>query len=230
MDIRPYHKDARLIKERDDKIMLAVDEKFKDIMPALAPKEKVLLEENKLGFTSFYEDDEIIEDIIIIPSKTKGYWLISIETLPSGITTYTKKPMAFGTILYVIDNIEKHKLEPIKHEPVPDDYFVSIEYAKNRKENRITNVYVIQANIGGPVKIGISNNIQERIAQFQAGCPFPLVVIKVYERVAARLEIELHKIFYKYRLHGEWFSEEVLGLLDSDKRVIKVITKYKQTG
>jgi Meiotically up-regulated gene 113 len=49
----------------------------------------------------------------------------------------------------------------------------------------------------------------------QTGFPHKLEIIKTQETDDARkLERELHKALADFRLHGEWFSDDVLGLLD----------------
>ena len=43
---------------------------------------------------------------------------------------------------------------------------------------------------------------------------FPLKVVKVFKNVLPSFEFELHKKYENYRLHGEWFAEEILSLLE----------------
>lgn len=102
------------------------------------------------------------------------------------------------------------------------------EKAKKRREaaqlNRtITNIYVIQSIVGGPVKIGTSKNVRERIKCFQIGSPFELIVLKVIKKVPSQIEIDLHKQLSEYRLHGEWFKEDILSIID--ERVQEVLKR-----
>lgn len=75
-------------------------------------------------------------------------------------------------------------------------------------------LYFIQAEIGGPIKIGVSTDPQARLATLQSGSPFPLRILATapggYE-----YESELHARFTKDRLHGEWFNptSELLQLI-----------------
>jgi hypothetical protein len=68
-------------------------------------------------------------------------------------------------------------------------------------------VYFIQADNGGPVKIGLAEDIESRIALFQAGCPFRLVCIGMIPDGSRSLEMSLHEQFATTRLHGEWFED-----------------------
>jgi len=79
------------------------------------------------------------------------------------------------------------------------------------KAHHITNIYFIQAGIGGPIKIGRAINIQERINQHQPSCPYKLNLIHAIYDVKSTFEKHLHNKYKKYRLHGEWFSEKILN-------------------
>lgn len=75
------------------------------------------------------------------------------------------------------------------------------------------NVYFIQADIGGPIKIGMAFNVFERLSLFQMGCPFRLRVLGIIKGGDAHIESALHRRFAEHRLHGEWFEpcEELLA-------------------
>lgn len=66
--------------------------------------------------------------------------------------------------------------------------------------------YFIQADIGGPIKIGKTNDIRGRIETFQVGCPFRLVVLATAPNSGETSERSLHKRFASQRVHGEWFE------------------------
>jgi hypothetical protein len=57
----------------------------------------------------------------------------------------------------------------------------------------------------GRVKIGTSNDVDNRQLSFAAAGPFPPSLILVM-RGAVREERALHKQFHDSRLHGEWFA------------------------
>jgi hypothetical protein len=76
-------------------------------------------------------------------------------------------------------------------------------------------VYFMYSEDAHCVKIGISKNPKQRLTAVQTGFPHKLEIIKTQETDDARkLERELHKALADFRLHGEWFSDDVLGLLD----------------
>lgn len=75
-------------------------------------------------------------------------------------------------------------------------------------------VYFIQAGENGPVKIGWSKKITERVAGLQVGNPVKLTILRT---VVAEPWVEswFHDEFDELRLQGEWFSfdEKMLSLL-----------------
>ena len=81
-------------------------------------------------------------------------------------------------------------------------------YNTNKVDNK-TNIYFIQSEIGGPIKIGTAKDINQRLSTLQTGCPFKLMIINTINNVWHKKESELHKQFSKYRIHGEWFSPEI---------------------
>lgn len=66
------------------------------------------------------------------------------------------------------------------------------------------------------VKIGKTTKVQERINGLQTGCPFPIVLIRLYEfnhlsswnsqKNSTPLEKLIHKSIERYRSNGEWFK------------------------
>jgi len=73
-----------------------------------------------------------------------------------------------------------------------------------------TYTYFVQAKDGGPVKIGMTNDYEDRLKGLQSGYPYKLVIRKLFIN-AGWLERELHKNFSRQRLRGEWFEENVLS-------------------
>lgn len=67
-------------------------------------------------------------------------------------------------------------------------------------------VYFIQATNGGPVKIGKSSDPETRLANLQAGNPYPLIV-KAVCKGGLGAETQIHKHFASSRLRSEWFQE-----------------------
>lgn len=57
------------------------------------------------------------------------------------------------------------------------------------------------------VKIGIANDVQNRLAQLSTGNPFDLEILAVYEfKNASPVESALHQRFENYQARGEWYS------------------------
>lgn len=87
-----------------------------------------------------------------------------------------------------------------------------------RYDEKGREIYFIQSELGGPIKIGSSNNSDRRLLQLQYFNPFKLVILKVLENKGYRLESDLHIKFKHIRLRGEWFQPEQ-ALLDFIKSV-----------
>ena len=70
-------------------------------------------------------------------------------------------------------------------------------------------LYIIGAVPNGPVKIGVSNNVEKRLLALQTGFHLTLSVIKKWKVQAAgayRIEKLSHIQLHEHRLQGEWFS------------------------
>lgn len=78
----------------------------------------------------------------------------------------------------------------------------------------IKHIYVFRYN--GIYKIGVSCNVQKRLLELKCGCP---TIEAIYESDFIKnpfvVEKNLHNIFEKYSIAGEWFSYVDLDLLDS---------------
>jgi len=76
-------------------------------------------------------------------------------------------------------------------------------------------VYFIQAGDDGPIKIGITKNVESRRAGLQPGSPIVLSLLCAIPGTRAN-ERMLHKHFADDRLHGEWFNPhpELLEYID----------------
>lgn len=76
-------------------------------------------------------------------------------------------------------------------------------------------VYFVQATRGGPVKIGLSDNVERRLVELQCSSPYPLRIVATIDGTVT-LERELHERFVADRMTGEWFRpsraiQEYLG-------------------
>jgi predicted GIY-YIG superfamily endonuclease len=73
-------------------------------------------------------------------------------------------------------------------------------------------LYVIQRGDNGPIKIGISRRLKERIATLQNGNAEKLKVLQVYKM--SDVEKAIHRELAKVaKLEGEWFPAELIGLI-----------------
>jgi hypothetical protein len=68
-------------------------------------------------------------------------------------------------------------------------------------------VYFIQADDGGPIKIGWALDPIARLKELQVGCPEPLSLLMTLADEGG-LETQLHRRFATLRLRGEWFRAE----------------------
>ncbi|MDI6727764.1 MAG: GIY-YIG nuclease family protein [Thermodesulfovibrionales bacterium] len=89
-------------------------------------------------------------------------------------------------------------------------------------------LYIIKA--GKHVKIGIADDVKNRLKQIQGTCPIKLEIINFWKtNNNSYYENLLHKQFKQYRIHGEWFElpeDEINILLNarSAKEAIKIQT------
>ena len=66
-------------------------------------------------------------------------------------------------------------------------------------------VYFLRALSGGPVKIGVTRNLEARLNQFATGRHEPLECIR---RIPGRFALEryFHDLFSEHHISGEWFE------------------------
>jgi len=76
-------------------------------------------------------------------------------------------------------------------------------------------VYFIQAGDGGPIKIGVTTDVQDRLSTLQIGSALPLVLLL---EVWGGIEQErgYHETFAEHRMRGEWFAphEDLLAFIE----------------
>lgn len=68
-------------------------------------------------------------------------------------------------------------------------------------------LYLMQAGVSGPVKIGRANKVESRREQLQPGSARHIEILYVING-AGHLERELHRTFAHLRLEGEWFMPD----------------------
>ena len=72
------------------------------------------------------------------------------------------------------------------------------------------NLYIIQSDVTGMIKVGRSKDPQKRLKQLQTGNPNKLKLIASFKGEGWK-EKTLHERLRRYRLEGEWFSYDCVG-------------------
>jgi hypothetical protein len=81
------------------------------------------------------------------------------------------------------------------------------EKDKNMPKPKRPIIYFVQSVIGGPIKIGYTENLSMRMIAMQANCPFELKILATIQTDSnSSLEQEIHSELARFRLHGEWFE------------------------
>lgn len=74
-------------------------------------------------------------------------------------------------------------------------------------------VYFIRAGNNGPIKIGMADNVENRLEALQTGNHLKLQIvtkIKFKSRAEAfEKERQFHKMFYHKQIRGEWFDGNI---------------------
>ena len=73
-------------------------------------------------------------------------------------------------------------------------------------------LYIIQSDVSGAIKIGISKNPKNRMRQLQTGSPYKLKLLTIVNG-RGDLERSLHESLkpYKKACKGEWFDFDCTG-------------------
>lgn len=67
-------------------------------------------------------------------------------------------------------------------------------------------LYILSCN--NLIKIGVTNNIDQRVKTLQTGNPHPIIVEYVESRFKPhKAEKYLHRVFQKHCVLGEWFQD-----------------------
>ena len=83
-------------------------------------------------------------------------------------------------------------------------------------------------------KIGYTSRIDQRLEELQTSHPDLLVVYGLIKNVTKKKETQLHHMFKKYRIRGEWFRittdmiDAILQNNDADNKVLNVHRKQKK--
>lgn len=79
-------------------------------------------------------------------------------------------------------------------------------------------VYVIRTKGREVVKIGLALDPVQRLNALQTGCPDKLELMAIRVNSSKEEEKDIHGLFEKHRLTGEWFtlSQEIVDFIDTD--------------
>lgn len=80
-------------------------------------------------------------------------------------------------------------------------------YQKPSKKGMSGFIYFIQGISGGPIKIGYTTDLENRLKTLQTGYPDRLEYLLAFPG-SPEHEKALHKQFAQYRLNGEWFNPD----------------------
>lgn len=181
--------------------LIELNKEFKEIILAIENDKYIILNLKKKNY---------IEIITIMPHEIKGYCHISRINSNEMIEQYTKRG--------IINEYISTYLQDIKL----SDYDIKIkEYIEFNNKDKIylTNVYIIQGDDYGLIKIGKTNDIETRLNQIQNMSPIRLKVIYLFENVRPVFEIYLHEKYDKYRVYGEWFDNIILEDVKNEKSI-----------
>lgn len=186
---------------------VAIDEELRRLIPPLTDEERGRFRAGKLGFEGFSEDE--LRYAKLIPTRIfPHYWIWVVQDLLLKIEEYSPKPTASCRIpwrRFRDVDFAAVPMEPMWEYPPP--------VKPGSEEGRPKHLYVIQSVFGGPVKIGMSSSPQSRIPALQPGNPAPLHVIRIYAG-KGRSERAVHEALKEQRIHGEWFEECAVEILD----------------
>lgn len=108
-----------------------------------------------------------------------------------------------------------------KQKEAIENFNVSI--IKYRREFR-GNIYFIQSNNTGPIKIGFSEKPDKRISGIRGEHPYTITTLLVISHVIEEDEGKLHSYFKEYNIKGEWFQPEVvLDFIEKIKQDKKIL-------
>lgn len=102
------------------------------------------------------------------------------------------------------------------------------EPPRNEFDNPYSDVVYFVSG-GGLTKIGRTSQLRRRVTELAAACPMPLL-LEAWLPGYSLLEVRLHARFDRYRVHGEWFRQNVslralLNKIEAAKTNIERLTE-----
>lgn len=76
----------------------------------------------------------------------------------------------------------------------------------DKRERQVSFVYALQCEETSRVKIGITQNLHQRLKEIRSMCATNLRLILCIPAIGQEVEAMLHREFGRFRLHGEWFA------------------------
>jgi Meiotically up-regulated gene 113 len=118
---------------------------------------------------------------------------------------------------YLEGKRRRHKLKTTDGDEAKKMVAELVEQSKNGRPalsgEREAVLHVIQRGDGGPIKVGISRNLKNRVKALQTGSAEKLQVLRVYKM--ADVERAVHaELERRSRLEGEWFPADLLSAVD----------------
>ena len=113
-------------------------------------------------------------------------------------------------------NIPAEDTTPTISDEIADAFEAWCQKDSQSKPNQ---VYFIRGDKTNSFKVGISSDPRARLKAMQIGSPIKLLLTRAVEvQNPESIEKELHSVFAKYRIHGEWFSmpwKDAVEIFDS---------------
>lgn len=129
------------------------------------------------------------------------------------------------------DDGRQHALEQLRDQVQALEARGEVAAAVRPRSRRPTTVYAIQAS-GGPIKIGITWNVQVRLKELQTAHPGRLTVVGTSDRpeTARQVERRIHQRLRTERIGGEWFHPTRRTLLVLESYGIVAATSLLQVA
>ena len=101
----------------------------------------------------------------------------------------------------------------------------------SKRKSKFRPMFLYFISNGAAVKIGISKDVKQRLAELQTSCPMDLTIVKVfhvanYPYLAKASESKTHKHFKQFKIRGEWFTADAMNGLDSYQPKTYLEDKY----
>ena len=190
-------------------ILINMDDTKLNIITGMCGSDYLRLKgENKIGYEGVDMRNE--NWLRIYPSQYgKDYFYISVVRLISKDEEYNERPFDINYIDIACAawglRIEDFKFRAKEMSPLP------VDHHKMKQILKTTNIYFIQEDGCGYVKIGRSIGGSYRLHEMERDNPHKLTLVKLIENVPIGTEAELHKKYSKYHHKGEWYHPELLN-------------------